>query len=52
MQPLPKIPWQITGNHWVALPCLHPADGSLHAVGVISHDLRGAIEFAGAPDFT
>jgi hypothetical protein len=52
VQPLPKIPWQITGNHWVALPCLHPADGSLHAVGVISHDLRGAVEFAGSPDFT
>lgn len=51
MQPLPKIPWQLTGNHWVALPCLHPADGSLHAVGAISRDLRGAIEFAGSPDF-
>lgn len=51
MRSLPKIPWQLTGNHWVALPCLHPADGAVYAVGAISHDLRGAIEFAGAPGF-
>jgi len=47
----PAIPWQITGNHWVALPCVHPADGSLHCVGVVSHALRGAIELAGASGF-
>jgi hypothetical protein len=51
VQSLPKIPWQLTGNHWLTLPCLHPADGSLHAVSAISHDLRGAIDFAGAPGF-
>lgn len=51
VQSLPKIPWQLTGNHWVALPCLHPVDGSLYAVGAISRDLRGTVEFAGAPGF-
>jgi hypothetical protein len=30
---------------------VHPADGSIHGVGVISLAHRGAIEFAGAPDF-
>jgi len=47
----PRIPWQLTGNHWLALPCIHPADGSLHAVGMLHRAARGAIEFAGGPDF-
>ncbi len=47
----PTIPWQVTGNHWLSLPCVHPADGSIHGVGLISLAHRGAIEFAGAPDF-
>lgn len=48
----PKIPWQITGNHWLSLPCIHPADASLHAVGMLHRAARGAIEFAGGADFT
>ncbi len=47
----PGIPWQLTGNHWLALPCIHPADGSLHAVGMLHRAARGAIEFAGGADF-
>jgi Protein of unknown function (DUF1237). len=50
--PPPRIPWQITGNHWVSLPCIHPADGSIHALGMLHRGARSAIEFAGAPDFT
>lgn len=50
--PPPRIPWQITGNHWVALPCIHPADASIHAIGMLHRGARSAIEFAGAPDFT
>ena len=49
--PTPRIPWQITGNHWVALPCIHPADASIHALGVLHRGARAAIEFAGSPDF-
>lgn len=49
--PLPSVPWQFTGNHWLTLPCIHPADGSLHAVGVLHSGSRAALEFAGAPDF-
>src|SRR5215467_11374309 len=49
--PPPAIPWQITGNHWVALPCIHPADASVHAVGMLHRAARSAIEFAGGPDF-
>src|SRR5512144_2734815 len=50
--PPPAIPWQITGNHWIALPCIHPADASIHALGMLHRGSRSAIEFAGAPDFT
>ncbi|MCU0635096.1 MAG: hypothetical protein MUE41_09500, partial [Gemmatimonadaceae bacterium] len=49
--PLPRVPWQWTGNHWLALPCIHPADASLHAVGMLHRGSRAAIEFAGAVDF-
>lgn len=41
----------MTGNHWLALPCIHPADGSLHAVGVVNRAARAAVEFAGSADF-
>jgi hypothetical protein len=49
--PPPRIPWQITGNHWLALPCIHPADASLHGVGMLHRGARSAIEFAGSADF-
>src|SRR5689334_1884578 len=45
--PLPTVPWQITGNHWLALPCIHPADASIHAIGMLHRAARSAIEFAG-----
>jgi hypothetical protein len=48
--PPPSIPWQITGNHWIALPWLNPADASIHAV-VARRGARSAIEFAGGPGF-
>lgn len=47
----PRTPWQITGNHWVTLPCIHPADASIHAIGAVHAGLRGAVEFAGSPQF-
>lgn len=50
--PIPPIPWQITGNHWVAVPCIHPADGAIHALGVLHRGSRSAVEFAGSAEFT
>jgi hypothetical protein len=47
----PQIPWQVTGNHWLALPCIHPADASLHVAGVVHAQSRAAVEFAGSADF-
>lgn len=49
--PLPSLPWQITGNHWLALPCIHPADGAIHAVSLLHRGARSAVEFAGSADF-
>src|SRR3954464_11402961 len=49
--PLPTVPWQITGNHWLALPCIHPADGSIRAVGIVHRGARGSIELAGDETF-
>jgi len=45
------MPWQVTGNHWLSLPCIHPADGSLYALGVLHRGAHAALEFAGSPDF-
>ncbi len=49
--PVPRVPWQITGNHWLALPCIHPATGAVHAVGMLHRGTRSAIEFAGDAGF-
>jgi hypothetical protein len=49
--PIPQVPWQITGNHWLALPCIHPATGAIHAVGMLHRGTRSAIEFAGDAGF-
>jgi hypothetical protein len=49
--PLPSVPWQLTGNHWFALPCIHPHDGGIHAVSLLHRGARAAVEFAGGADF-
>ena len=48
---IPSVPWQLTGNHWLTLPCINPTDGAVHAVGVLNRGARAAIEFAGSPGF-
>jgi hypothetical protein len=35
----------------LSLPCIHPADGSVFAVGFLHRGTRGAIEFAGSAGF-
>lgn len=51
MRPIPSIPWQLTGNHWLTIPCINPTDGAIHALGVLHRGARAAIEIAGAADF-
>ena len=48
---IPSVPWQLTGNHWLTLPCINPADGAIHAIGVLHRGARAAIEFAGGAGF-
>jgi len=48
---IPSIPWQLTGNHWLSLPCINPTDGAIHALGVLHRGARAAIEFAGSDTF-
>lgn len=50
-RPIPSVPWQTTGNHWLTLPCIHPADGAVYAIGVLHRGARAAVEFAGARGF-
>jgi hypothetical protein len=35
----------------LSLPCIHPADGAVFALGFLHRGTRSAIEFAGAPGF-
>src|SRR5688572_2682620 len=49
--PLPTVPWLRTGNHWLTLPCIHPADGSIHAIGMLHRGARAAVELAGGASF-
>lgn len=51
VHPLPSVPWLVTGNHWLSLPCVNPADGGIHAVGVVHRGARAAVEFAGDARF-
>lgn len=51
LRPPPRVPWQVTGNHWLSLPCIHPADGAVFAVGVLHRGTRSAIELAGGAGF-
>jgi hypothetical protein len=48
---LGTVPWQVTGNHWLALPCIHPVDGGVHAAGLLHRGARAAVEFSGSVDF-
>ena len=51
LRPVPAVAWQVTGNHWLAVPCLHPDTGAVHAIGVVHRGSRSAVEFAGGPRF-
>jgi hypothetical protein len=51
MHPVPSVPWQITGNHWVTVPCIHPGDASIHMIGAVHAGFKGAVELAGQDHF-
>jgi uncharacterized protein len=51
INPPPPIPWQVTGNHWLSIPCIHPVNGSIHMIGSVNAKARSAVELAGGGDF-
>jgi hypothetical protein len=51
LRPIPPVRWQVTGNHWVSLPCIHSETGAVHALGLLNRAARSGVEFAGDPGF-
>ena len=51
LRPIPPVRWQVTGNHWISLPCIHAETGSVHALGLLNRAARSGVEFAGDPGF-
>ncbi len=51
LRPIPPVRWHVTGNHWLALPCIHPETAAIHALGLLNRGARSAIEFAGDAGF-
>jgi hypothetical protein len=51
VRPIPLVRWQVTGNHWISLPCIHAETGAIHALGLLNRAARSGVEFAGDPGF-
>jgi len=51
LRPIPPIRWQVTGNHWISLPCIHGETGAIHGLGLLNRATRSGVEFAGDPGF-
>jgi hypothetical protein len=51
LRPIPPVRWQVTGNHWISLPCIHAETGAVHALGLLHRAARSGVEFAGDPGF-
>lgn len=40
--------WELTGNHYLALPCISPSDGGIHRVNVVHRGALGLVEWGSA----
>jgi hypothetical protein len=47
LRPIPPVRWQVTGNHWISLPCIRAETGAIHALGLLNRAVRSGVEFAG-----
>jgi len=43
-------PWVLTGNHYLAFPCVHPETGAIHRANVLHRGLMGLVEWAADPE--
>lgn len=48
----PEAPgqWVLTGNHYLAFPCVHPETGAIHRANILHRGLLGLIEWAADPE--
>ncbi len=46
MEPL-NAAWEITGNHYLALPCIATSDGALHEANVVHHGMASLLSWRG-----
>ncbi len=44
--------WEVTGNHFVAFPCVSRRDGGIHRLNVLHRGALGLLEWASARDAT
>ena len=42
--------WVLTGNHYLAFPCVHPETGAIHRANVLHRGLLGLVEWAATPE--
>lgn len=42
--------WEVTGNHYLAVPCLSVRDGGIHRLNVLHRGALGLVEWASARD--
>jgi uncharacterized protein len=42
--------WEITGNHYLAMPCIDPVDGALHEVNVLHRGMASLVSWTGSPE--
>lgn len=42
--------WEVTGNHYIAFPCISPRDGGIHRVNVLHRGAHGLLEWASSRD--
>ena len=41
--------WEVTGNHYLAFPCIQPRTGAIHRANVLHRGLVGLVEWAADP---
>lgn len=46
--PAADVPWELTGNHYLALPWIGAADAAIHGVNVLHRGMASLVTWAGA----
>ena len=46
--PRDVLDWEVTGNHYLSIPCINPSDGSIDRLNVLHRGQNGLLEWAGS----